>query len=58
MNFDYSTKTGELQNKLSNFMDENIYPNEKRFEEETNSGDRWQPSELMEELKKKAKVAV
>lgn len=56
MNFDYSTKTRELQNRLGVFMDENIYPNEKRFEEETNSGDRWQPSELMEELKKKAKA--
>lgn len=56
MNFDYSTKTLELQNKLGSFMDENIYPNEKRFEEETNSGDRWQPSEMIEELKKKAKA--
>jgi acyl-CoA dehydrogenase len=56
MNFDYSTKTGELQNKLGRFMDENIYPNEKRFEEEINSGDRWQPSELIENLKNKAKA--
>ncbi len=56
MNFDYSTKTGELQNKLGRFMDENIYPNEKIFEEETNSGDRWQPSELIENLKDKAKA--
>jgi acyl-CoA dehydrogenase len=37
-------------------MDENIYPNEKRFEQETNSGDRWQPSELIENLKKKARA--
>lgn len=36
-------------------MDENIYPNEKRFEAETNAGDRWQPSQLIEELKAKAK---
>ena len=56
MNFDYSTKTRELQSKLGVFMDENIYPNEKRFEEEINSGDRWQPSELIEKLKKKARA--
>ena len=56
MNFDYSTKTRGLQNKLGKFMDENVYPNEKRFEEETNSGDRWQPSELIENLKTKAKA--
>ncbi len=57
MNFDYSTKTCELQNKLQTFMDEHVYPNEKRFEAEINSGDRWQPSELMEDLKAKAKAA-
>ena len=57
MNFDYSTKTRELQNRLSGFMDENIYPNEQRFHDEINSGDRWQPSRLIEELKEKAKAA-
>ena len=56
MNFDYSTKTLELQNKLRKFMDENIYPNEKRLEAETNAGDRWQPSKVIEELKAKAKA--
>ena len=56
MNFDYSTKTRELQNKLQRFMDENIYPNEKHFEEEINSGDRWQPLQLIEDLKEKAQT--
>lgn len=36
-------------------MQNNIYPNERRYHEEINSGDRWQPSPLIEELKKKAK---
>ncbi|MDQ3180115.1 MAG: acyl-CoA dehydrogenase family protein [Acidobacteriota bacterium] len=54
MNFDYSTKTRELQKRLQEFMQENIYPNEKRFEDEINSGDRWKPSELIKELKPKA----
>ncbi len=55
MNFDYSTKTRELQNKLQAFMDAHIYKNEKRFDDEINSGDRWKPSELIEELKKNAR---
>ncbi len=57
MNFDYSTKTIELQNRLQSFMIENIYLNEKAFHDEINSGDRWQPSRLIEELKEKAKAA-
>jgi acyl-CoA dehydrogenase len=56
MDFNYSTKTRELQNKLQAFMDAHIYPNEKRFEDEINSGDRWKPSELIEELKLKARA--
>ncbi len=36
-------------------MDENIYPNESAYEKEINSGDRWQPLELIENLKQKAK---
>jgi acyl-CoA dehydrogenase len=57
MNFDYSTKTRELQNKLRQFMDENVYPNEAAYTEEINSGDRWQPLQLIEDLKEKAKSA-
>ncbi|CAN5225154.1 acyl-CoA dehydrogenase family protein [soil metagenome] len=57
MNFDYSTKTLELQQKLQAFMDANIYPNEQAFQDEINSGDRWQPLELIGNLKEKAKSA-
>jgi acyl-CoA dehydrogenase len=56
MNFDYSAKTRELQSKLQKFMDENIYPNEQAFHDEINSGDRWQPLQLIENLKEKAKA--
>jgi len=55
MNFDYSTKTRELQNKLQAFMDANIYPNEVAYEAEINSGDRWKPLQTIENLKGKAK---
>ena len=55
MNFEYSAKTKELQKCLQGFMDENIYPNERNYEVEINTGDRWQPLELIEKLKEKAK---
>ncbi len=42
---------------LSAFMDESVYPNEQKYVDEINSGDRWQPSKLIEELKAKAKAA-
>jgi acyl-CoA dehydrogenase len=56
MNFDYSPKTLELQKRLRAFMAENIYPNEKAHAEEIDSGDRWQPLELIEDLKTKARA--
>jgi acyl-CoA dehydrogenase len=57
MNFDFSDKVKSLQQKLQGFMDEHIYPNEQRFEKETEQGDRWQPSRIIEELKPKARAA-
>jgi acyl-CoA dehydrogenase len=57
MNFNYSTKSLELQNKLQAFMNAHVYPNEKCFEAEINSGNRWKPSELVEELKLLARKA-
>jgi acyl-CoA dehydrogenase len=56
MNFDYSTKTRELQSRLQAFMNAHVYPNENRYHEEINSGDRWQPLPLIEELKEKARA--
>ena len=57
MDFDYSAKALELQKRLSAFMDEHIYPNETRFRDEVNDGDRWRPLELVEGLKAKANDA-
>ena len=56
MNFEYPAKTLELQNRLQSFMDEHIYPNEQAYADEINSGDRWQPLQLIEDLKEKAKA--
>jgi acyl-CoA dehydrogenase len=57
MQFEFSDKVKSLQKKLQAFMDEHIYPNEKRFENETLQGDRWKPSRIIEELKPKASTA-
>ena len=55
MDFEYSPKTRELLSRLAAFMDTNIYPNEKRFTREVAAGDRWQPTDLIEELKARAR---
>ena len=36
-------------------MDEYVYPNEQRYHEEVNAGDRWEPLALIDELKKEAR---
>lgn len=56
MNFTYSEKTQALAKRLQAFMDEHIYPNEKAYHAEINAGDRWQPLELIEDLKEKARA--
>src|SRR5712692_6107746 len=57
MDFDYSPRVKELQKRLGAFMDAHVYPNEARFNDEVARGDRWQPTEVVEELKGKAKAA-
>ncbi|MHA6261304.1 acyl-CoA dehydrogenase family protein [Sporosarcina sp. CAU 1771] len=58
MNFDLTDKVKDLQQRVIDFMEENVYPNEKKYEEElNNSGDRFTPSKIMEELKVKAREA-
>jgi len=52
-----SAKVVVLRERLAAFMDDHIYPNEKAFQEQIESGDRWQIPGLMEELKAKAKAA-
>ena len=56
MDFEYSEKTRELASRLERFMRERIYPNEQRHAREVAHGDRWQPVELVEELKAKARA--
>ena len=50
-----SDKVKGLMEKVEKFMDDHIYPKEEAIAEEIDSGDRWQPSKIMEDLKSKAK---
>jgi acyl-CoA dehydrogenase len=56
MDFEFSARTKDLQQRLQAFMDEHVYPNERRFEEEVQKN-RWSPAKVIEELKGKARAA-
>ena len=55
MDFEFSPKVKELQKKLTEFMNENVYKNEKVFEGQLNENGRWSIPPILEELKLKAK---
>jgi acyl-CoA dehydrogenase len=57
MDFTYSEKVNAVLERLTSFMDEEIYPNEDFYAAEIASGDRWQSLELIEDLKARAKAA-
>ena len=61
MDFSYSPRTVELQQRLQAFFDEHILPAEPRYFEEieanTAVGKRWTPLQLIEDLKAKARAA-
>ena len=55
MDFEFSPKVKALCDELGAFMDEHVYPNEERFWEQVDEGDRWEPPALLEELKARAR---
>jgi acyl-CoA dehydrogenase len=64
MDFAYSPKVKALQERVSAFMDQHVYPNEQRFLDEGASQDGkwtpttpWVPTKIVEELKVKAREA-
>ncbi|WP_439817915.1 acyl-CoA dehydrogenase family protein [Zavarzinia sp. CC-PAN008] len=58
MNFDYTPKMKDMIARVSGFMDQYIYPNEKTYyEQHEGAADRWAPIPIVEELKQKAKNA-
>ena len=52
-----SSRVVALRERLAAFLDHNVYPNERTYQEQIEAGDRWNTPELMEELKEKAKAA-
>jgi acyl-CoA dehydrogenase len=56
MDFNFSRKVEDLQQRLQAFMNEHIYPNEPRYHGEIER-DRWSATHVIEELKPKARAA-
>ena len=60
MDFEFSQEVKELQERVSAFMEKHVYPNEQRFlsevEANRNGGNAWIPTEIIEELKSKARA--
>jgi acyl-CoA dehydrogenase len=58
VDFSYSNRVKELQVKLTNFMEEHVYPNEKVYAQQLDEQEsRWSAvPPIMEELKEKAKA--
>ncbi|MCX7175208.1 MAG: acyl-CoA dehydrogenase family protein [Proteobacteria bacterium] len=61
MDFSHSDKVKALQQRVSAFMDEHVYPNEATFfaeiEANRKKGNPWVPTLIIEQLKEKARAA-
>ena len=61
MDFDFSPRVRELQDRLLTFVDRHVLPNEKAYEEEIadnrRQGNAWVPVRVIEALKPKARDA-
>ena len=55
MNFENSEKVKDLQEKITNFMNENVYESEDIYKRQVEEGGRWCIPQIMEDLKSKAK---
>jgi acyl-CoA dehydrogenase len=57
MDFAYSPKVQALRERVTAFMEAEVYPAEGIFAAEVGAGDRWQPTAVVESLKQKARAA-
>jgi acyl-CoA dehydrogenase len=61
MDFSHSDKVRDLQERITQFMDEHVYPAEplyhKELEANRKAGNPWQVTKVVEDLKRKAKAA-
>jgi acyl-CoA dehydrogenase len=51
MDFEFSPRVENLRQQLLAFMDEHVYPNETRFEQQLEQGNRWESPDILDELK-------
>jgi acyl-CoA dehydrogenase len=56
MDFEFSGKVKDLQGRVRAFLEEYVYPNERRYHDEIERN-RWSPTRVVEELKPKARAA-
>jgi acyl-CoA dehydrogenase len=57
LNFEYTPKVRELQEKLRAFMNEHVYPNEHKWHAHVDGARRWEVVPIIEELKPMARAA-
>ena len=57
MDFDLSDRQRHFRDRVRAFIDENIRPRCGDFASQHQSGDQWEPIQLIEELKPKARTA-
>jgi acyl-CoA dehydrogenase len=55
LSFQFRDKAKKTYEQLREFAEKVVAPAEKVFEQQVNEGDRWQPTAIMEELKREAK---
>jgi acyl-CoA dehydrogenase len=56
MDFEFSGKVKDLQGRVRAFLEEYVFPNERRYHDEIERN-RWLPTRVVEELKLKARAA-
>jgi acyl-CoA dehydrogenase len=57
MNFEKTARGRDIERRLSEFMDEHVYPNEERFYRQSEDIGPWGVQPIVEELKPKARAA-
>jgi acyl-CoA dehydrogenase len=57
MDFDFDQKTLDLRDRVLEFMDAHIYPNEAVFAEQVATGKPWTTPPILEDLKARARTA-
>jgi acyl-CoA dehydrogenase len=57
MLFDLSPRAQDYRARLAAFMEEHVYPNEATYRAQGQTGERWQPRPIVEELKTRAQAA-